>query len=76
MPIENEIIDKTETNETEAKIRFVSGAEICEMVNLDSRTLDRLVSIGRFPKPIRLGPRTRRWNLDKVLAWLESREGQ
>ena len=55
--------------------QFVSTRQVLEMVNLDRRTLDRLVKQKRFPSPVRLGPRTRRWNLQKLSAWLERQEG-
>ena len=32
----------------------------------------RLMAAGKFPKPRRIGPRTLRWTLDSILAWIES----
>lgn len=37
-------------------------------------TLDRWVSAGAFPAPIRLGPKTLIWRTSTVDAWLAARE--
>jgi hypothetical protein len=40
------------------------------LLNISEPTLDRWVSAGTFPKPMRLGPRARRWHTSAVREWL------
>ena len=36
-------------------------------------TIYRLMRLGQFPEPIRVGVRAVRWREDDIAAWLESR---
>jgi len=40
-------------------------------VGLDSRTIERLVSAGKFPAPVALPVRCRRWSRRQLDAWIE-----
>ena len=42
------------------------AAELC---GISARSVDRLVSCGRFPPPVRLGGR-RLWNRARLAAWV------
>ena len=44
------------------------------MTGLARSTVYALVKAGRFPKPLRLGPRAVGWRLADVLEWMEAPE--
>ena len=46
--------------------------DVLEIINLERSHVYRLIAAGKFPKPRKIGRRTRRWNLDWILAWIES----
>jgi len=43
--------------------------QVCEYLGISRSTIYNLISKGRFPKPVRLGPGTVRWSVDDVDAW-------
>jgi len=45
--------------------------ELCELLNISSRTVYRMVAEGRLPPPLRLSHRVARWHEEDVFAWLE-----
>jgi len=47
--------------------------QVRERVGLSKSELYRLVSLGRFPRPIPLGDRARAWDADEVEAWIAAR---
>jgi prophage regulatory protein len=47
--------------------------EVAEEINVSVPQIYRLVSIGSFPKPIKLGERGSAWLVSEVDAWLQSR---
>ena len=61
------------TTETEI-LRTIRRPEVQELTGLARSTIYALVKAGRFPKPLRLGPRAVGWRLSDVLAWLEAPE--
>lgn len=52
---------------------LIRVAEVCEFLGLSRSTLYKLLSEGAFPEPVRLGPRTVRWNVDELVAWRDRR---
>jgi prophage regulatory protein len=44
------------------------------ITGLSKRTVYRLVSRGKFPRPIKLTASARGWKLSEIAAWVESRE--
>ena len=48
---------------------LVDGQETARITSLSLRTIERLVSMGRFPRPIRLG-RRRLWDRRKLEEWV------
>ena len=44
------------------------------LVPISSPTLWRWVRAGRFPAPVKIGPRAVAWKAEEVHAWLESRK--
>ena len=47
--------------------------EVAEEINVSVPQIYRLVSIGSFPKPIKLGERGSGWLITEIDAWLQSR---
>ena len=52
--------------------RLLHRDEVLEMSTLSESTIYRLMSAGKFPRPIRIGPRAVRWRLSAILHYLES----
>ena len=50
--------------------RLIKAAEVAALVAISTRTLWRLVSVGRFPEPVRVGGSTR-WRLADVERWIQ-----
>ena len=48
---------------------LVDKRDVARMTTLSVRTIDRLVSTGRFPPPLRLG-RKSLWHRGKLEVWL------
>ena len=47
--------------------------EVAEEINVSVPQVYKLVSLGRFPKPIKLGERGSGWLTSEIDAWLQSR---
>jgi len=47
--------------------------DVLEVVRLSRSEVYRLMSLGRFPKPIPLGERAVAWTEDSIDEWIESR---
>lgn len=47
--------------------------QVQERIGLSRSELYRLISLGRFPRPVPLGERVRAWDADEVEAWIEGR---
>jgi predicted DNA-binding transcriptional regulator AlpA len=45
------------------------------VLGFSEATLDRMVIDGRFPRPLKIGPRMVRWRGSVVRTWLEQQEG-
>lgn len=50
---------------------MMTAAQTAQLANIARSTMWALISRGRFPQPIRIGDRVRRWNRSTVLRWLE-----
>lgn len=48
--------------------------EVCEMLSIGRSTLWKMARIGKFPKPICVSPKIRRWHRKDVDQWLETAE--
>ena len=53
--------------------QFLTPKAVCERIALSRATLDRLVSAGKFPQPIRLTERRLAFNADEVEGWMAER---
>lgn len=49
--------------------RFLRIRAVCDATGLKQSTLYAYVAAGRFPKPIKLGPRCSAWDESEVIAW-------
>ena len=47
--------------------------QVATEINVSVPQVYKLVSLGRFPKPIKLGERGSGWLVSEVDAWLQSR---
>ena len=47
-------------------------AGLARLLDLDERTVRRMIKLGHVPAGIRIGPRTVRWSREKIRAWLNS----
>ena len=53
--------------------RLLKRREVEKATRLSRATLYRLMSSGKFPRPVCLGARSVAWREDEVAAWIESR---
>ena len=54
-------------------MKILKAKQVAEEINVSVPQIYRLVSIGSFPKPIKLGERGSGWLLTEIDAWLQSR---
>ena len=47
--------------------------QVRQIVALSRSEIYRLISLGRFPRPIPLGERARAWDADEVQTWVMGR---
>ena len=52
--------------------RILKVKQVAEEINISVAQVYKLVSLGRFPKPIKLGERGSGWLTTEIDAWLES----
>lgn len=53
--------------------RLLTRREVEEMTGLSRSTIYRLLRIGQFPPPVRIGSKTVRWRLSDIVRWMGSR---
>jgi excisionase family DNA binding protein len=49
---------------------LLTADEVAAMLGVSERTLWRLLSAGKVPKPVRFGRNTR-WRVDEVKEWID-----
>ena len=54
-------------------MKVLKAKQVAEEINVSVPQVYKLVSIGRFPKPIKLGERGSGWLTTEIDAWLQSR---
>ena len=54
-------------------MKVLKVKQVATEINVSVPQVYKLVSLGRFPKPIKLGERGSAWLLSEVDAWLQSR---
>ena len=53
--------------------KVLKAKQVAEEINVSVPQVYKLVSKGRFPKPIKLGERGSGWLITEIDAWLQSR---
>ena len=53
--------------------KVLKAKQVAEEINVSVPQVYKLVSLGRFPKPIKLGERGSAWLVSEIDAWLQSR---
>ena len=53
--------------------RLARLPQVRECVPYSRSEIYRLISLGRFPKPVPLGARAVAWDMDEVEAWIRER---
>ena len=56
--------------------KMLRRREVQARICLGKSTLYRLISAGRFPRPVALGRRARGWPEDEVDSWLDARRAE
>ncbi|HTC25573.1 helix-turn-helix transcriptional regulator [Dyella sp.] len=51
---------------------FLTEKDVLAKIRISKSELCRLVKAGKFPSPIKLSPRCKRWVSDKVEAWMNA----
>jgi excisionase family DNA binding protein len=49
---------------------LINAEELARIMDVSERTLWRLLSGGKLPRPVRIGRNTR-WRLAEVMEWIE-----
>ena len=52
--------------------RLVSRGEVERLTGMNRSALYRAMRAGRFPEPFRTGPKSVRWRLSEIEAWIDS----
>lgn len=56
------------------KIDLVSPKQASKRLSIPTSTLYRWISEGRFPKPIKIGPRRTAFRVSDIESWLDRKE--
>jgi prophage regulatory protein len=59
----------SQTEDVDVERVFVTARQLAIMLQVSKRTLWRLRSAGKIPRPMRLGGVVR-WKLDDILQWM------
>lgn len=54
----------------DATPKLINAEELAKLMDVSERTLWRLLSGGKVPKPVRIG-RSTRWRLAEVTEWID-----
>ncbi|MBK1643587.1 dipicolinate synthase [Thiocapsa imhoffii] len=52
-----------------ATTRFIRIAQVCDRVGLKRACIYRYIKLGKFPAPVKLGPRASAWVESEVEDW-------
>lgn len=53
--------------------QYLTLKDLCKRLKLAQSTIFGLLRQGKFPRGLKIG-RSRRWNADEVIAWVEAQE--
>ena len=51
---------------------FMNARQVAEKLGLSRSTIHRMVSEGRFPKPLQVSHRAVRWKESEVSEWMDT----
>jgi excisionase family DNA binding protein len=57
---------------TEQPAHLIDVQEVARRLGISDRTVWRLNSAGKLPKPITIGQKSKRWRADEIAAWVEA----
>ncbi len=57
-----------------SNIDLISPNQVIKRLSIPQSTLYRWISEGKFPKPIKIGPRRTAFRIDAIEQWLEEQE--
>jgi predicted DNA-binding transcriptional regulator AlpA len=71
----------TSGNAVTAEVQLIDVKQLAAVLGMHPRSMWRLVALaeagqGNFPKPLRIGPKTIRWRLSDVQAYLAALAGE
>lgn len=52
--------------------RLLARREVERRVGLVKSRIYELIAVGRFPRPLRIGPQSVRWRESEIAAWIET----
>jgi prophage regulatory protein len=47
---------------------------VISLVGLSRSTIEKLVKLGEFPAPVKIGERAKAWHSEDVHAWIDSKK--
>lgn len=53
--------------------KFVRPQELAEMIGVCRHTIYQWVRTGKFPEPVKLGPRASAWRVEDIERWIAER---
>lgn len=54
--------------------KYIDATEIAHVFGLSRSGMFNLIKAGKFPPGIKIG-RSRRWKIDEIKAWIDSKKG-
>jgi len=60
----------TNTGTAKHACELLSVSDLSRLLRISKRSIWRLVALGKFPQPVRLGPKMVRWRAREVDAYL------
>ena len=61
------------THESEVNMKFLRLPEVKDAVGMSRSQIYRLIQLGQFPKPVKIGARVSVWPDNIVKEWQEAR---
>lgn len=50
--------------------RLINAHDLAKMLSIGERTIWRLLSAGKLPRPVNLGRKLKRWDIDEIRCWI------
>lgn len=74
-PVTTNLTQNTRTlhAETLADLALLAIGDVCDLVRMSPSWVHDEIRAGRFPQPLRFGPRCSRWTVASIRTWLAER---